>query len=263
MPRLLLINPNTTAAITERLAERARALAPPGARVIARTAAFGRPYLSDEAGVAIAAHAVLDAWETTCAAGEAPHAVLIGCFGDPGLFALREVAGVPATGLAEAAMREAARDGRYAIVTGGAAWAPMLERLAFSLDLLGPLAAIETVAETGAQLAADPALARRVIGAAVGRAAAHPGVARVIVGGAGLAGLADALADEAPVPLIDSVDAGVRDAWARALAVARLLHQPLGGPAGAAVGPPTGPTPSNPIPMPAGPAPGASAGDPR
>jgi hypothetical protein len=38
--------------------------------------------------------------------------VLIGCFGDPGLFALRESSACPVTGLAEASFIEAARRGR-------------------------------------------------------------------------------------------------------------------------------------------------------
>ena len=35
--------------------------------------------------------------------------MLVGCFGEPGCIALRELAGVPVIGLAEAAMREAAQ----------------------------------------------------------------------------------------------------------------------------------------------------------
>lgn len=53
--------------------------------------------------------------------------MLLACFGDPGLDALREVAPIPVVGLADAAGEAAIRLGRrFGVVTGGAAWAPML-----------------------------------------------------------------------------------------------------------------------------------------
>ncbi|WP_010106824.1 aspartate/glutamate racemase family protein, partial [Verminephrobacter aporrectodeae] len=120
-------------------------------------ARFGAPYIACEASYAVAAHTALDAWAHALAQPrQQPDAVLIGCFGDPGLMALRESSPAPVTGLAEASFIEAARHGRYAIVTGGARWAPMLHRLAQALGQAQALAGIHTVAPTGAQLAADP-----------------------------------------------------------------------------------------------------------
>ena len=107
---------------------------------------------------------------------------------------------------------EAASAGPYAIVTGGERWRPMLMRLARDLGLDGALAAIHTVAPSGAQLAADPDGATRLLAAACREAAALPGVQRVVLGGAGLAGIAARLQPEVPVPVIDSVQAGVRQA---------------------------------------------------
>lgn len=211
-PSLLLINPNTTAAVTTLLLQAGARHTPPGAQLLGCTAPFGEPYISDEAGLAIAGHAVLAAYDAQISAGMHPNGVLLGCFGDPGLLALRERAGVPVTGLAEAAMRAAAARGRYAIVTGGAAWAPMLRRLAFSLDLLAPLAGIVTVAPTGAQLLADPQAAGALLRQACEEAAAL-GADSVIVGGAALAGWAERLQPALAVPLIDSVQAGFAHAW--------------------------------------------------
>jgi hypothetical protein len=56
---------------------------------------------------------------------------------------------------------------------------------------------------------ADPALALRHLREAC-RAAARPGVRSLIVGGAGLAGYAQALQDGVDLPLIDSVQAGLK-----------------------------------------------------
>lgn len=206
--RLLVINPNTTAAVTQRLQQRIASVAGEAVHVEATTARFGAAYIADESSYAIGAHAALDAYTAHVEAGAKPDAIVLGCFGDPGVWALREASGVPVIGLAEAAMREAAEVGRYSIVTGGAAWKPMLERLARSLQLDGLLAGVFTVAPTAAQLAADPAMGQALLAEAC-RGAARDADA-VIVGGAALAGMAAMLQGEVRVPLIDSVDAGGR-----------------------------------------------------
>lgn len=214
MKRLLVVNPNTSERVSALLQQHVQAAA--GSHVVVKTvtARFGAPYIADEASYAIAAHAALDAWAAELAdpASPPPDTVLIGCFGDPGLMALRESSPAPVTGLAEAAFIEAARHGRYAIVTGGERWGPMLQRLAQALGQAQQLAGIHTVAPTGAQLAADPAAAYRLLAQACRDAAHQLGVQAVILGGAGLAGMAAAIQGNVPVPVIDSVTAGAH--WA-------------------------------------------------
>jgi Asp/Glu/hydantoin racemase len=155
---------------------------------------------------------VLDAWAAALADGAEPESILIGCFGDPGLFALREGSPAPVTGLAEAAFDEATRYGRFAIVTGGERWRPMLQRLAEALQCGPALAGIETVAPTGAELAVHPAEARVLLARACREAAARFDAQAIILGGAGLAGMAARVQSEVPVPVIDSVLAGARHA---------------------------------------------------
>ncbi|WP_367848288.1 aspartate/glutamate racemase family protein [Rhodoferax sp. WC2427] len=213
MRHLLVINPNTSDSVTGLLRTHILQASGPDVAVHMATARFGARYISSEASYAIAGHATLDAWAAWIAdGGPMPDAVLIGCFGDPGLLALRECSPVPVTGLAEAAFFEAAQHGRFAIVTGGVAWKPMLQRLAHSLGYGDRLAHIHTVQATGAELAADPAAARTLLAAACAEAAAQPGVQAVILGGAGLAGMAAQIQHAVPVPVVDSVLAGARQA---------------------------------------------------
>jgi len=227
--KLLVINPNTTESVTTLLLRQVRAAAGKGVTIDAVTARFGASYIADETSFAVAGHGVLDAWaahRAECVSRGEPEAdaVLIGCFGDPGCIALRELSGVPVIGLAEAAMREAAEHGRFAIVTGGAAWAPMLARLAKTLDLDASLAGIHVVAPTGAQLAADPQAAIALLRDACIAAAREAGA--VILGGAALAGMAKTIAPEVPVPLIDSVRAGAHAALAALKAAQRSSPTP-------------------------------------
>ena len=208
--QLLLINPNTSVATTERLSRVLVPMLPAGIDMELKTAAFGASYIACEASHAVAAHAVLDVWARYCGQHPEPiSGVLIGCFGDPGLFALRESSACPVTGLAEASFIEAAKHGEFAIVTGGERWKPMLERLAHSLGFAPLLQHIEIVQPTGAQLQADPAMALQCLGQAC-NAAAATGVKSIIMGGAGLAGYAQALQANCPLPLIDSASAGLR-----------------------------------------------------
>ena len=207
--RYLLINPNTNALTTQRLQDVLLPLLPQGVQLDVRTARFGAQYIACEASHAVAAHACLDAWVSQqSAASGSLNGVLIGCFGDPGLFALREVSGCPVTGLAEASFIQAASYGPFAIVTGGERWKPMLHRLAGSLGYGAQLRHIETVAPNGAALQADPDMAIRCLTQAC-QQAAQSGVAAIILGGAGLAGYARLLQPHVPLPLIDSALAGL------------------------------------------------------
>lgn len=202
MPRVLLINANTTQGVTELIERHARAAVSGKVEFKAVTAAFGAAYISTEAAYAVAGHAALDCLEREAGGCDA---VYLACFGDPGLFALREVSAVPVIGMAEACMKEAARNGRYSIVTGGPAWKPILERLAMALGFSQQLVSVRTLAMPGPQLAARPELIAQEI-----KSAEAEGANSIVIGGAALAGLAGKL--ESRIPLIDSVECGARAA---------------------------------------------------
>lgn len=205
MKRVLIINPNTTQAVTDKVLAACRA-SHPGLHWHGLTAAFGAPYVATEASYAVAAHAVLEAYERNAE----PHdAVLIACFGDPGLMALRELARVPVVGLAQASFEAAALRGPFGVVTGGRAWGPMLERFARMHRLDAGLRAIRTVELTGAQIAEDPPAAMQTLAAAC-RQCVDAGARHVVLGGAGLAGLAVQLQPLVEVPLLDNVLLGAQ-----------------------------------------------------
>lgn len=207
--RLLLINPNTSSSTTERLVQTLTPLLPADMRLDAHTAPFGATYIACEASHAIAAHACVQAWADYLATANATlKGVLIGCFGDPGLFALREMSNCPVTGLAEASFIQAAAHGPFAIVTGGERWKPMLHRLAGNLGFDKSLRHIETVVPSGAELQADPQMAIECLTTAC-KNASISGVKTLILGGAGLAGYAAQIQAMVDLPIIDSATAGL------------------------------------------------------
>lgn len=205
--RLLLINPNISASVTERLATVARAAARPGTHVTALTAPRGVPYISNRAEAQIAGAVVL---EMLAEHGPEHDGALIAAFGDPGLWAARELFDLPVVGMAEAAMHTAAMLGeRFAIVTFAPAlgnWyrdcvrdCSLAMRLAAIRSLTSTFGHIDDVAEEKAEALAE--LCARTIH--------EDGADVVILAGAPLAGLAAQIAHRVPVPLVEQVAAGV------------------------------------------------------
>lgn len=200
MKRCLVLNPNTTEAVTELVLGACRN-AQPGVAWEGRSARFGAAYIADEVAYAKASHAVIDAFEAYYADHDA---VLVACFGDPGLLAVRELAPVPVMGLAQASLRAAAGRGRFAVVTGGHAWRPMLERFARAHQLDGRLVGIHTVELTGAEIAAAPERALDDLTAAALRGI-EQGAEVILLGGAALYGLSIQLQPRLLAPVLDNV----------------------------------------------------------
>lgn len=203
--RILLINPNTTESVTALVAGHVGGIAGDAATFIPVTGRFGARYISTRASAAIAAHAALDAYAARRAGCDA---VYLACFGDPGLLALREVANIPVVGMAEASCMAAAKHGRFAIVTGGALWGPMLTEFVASIGLADRLTGVRTIAPTGAEIATDPDAALAALAKACSACATEDGADVVILGGAALAGLAERIQPDVPVPVLCSVATG-------------------------------------------------------
>jgi allantoin racemase len=239
--QLLVVNPNTSASVSALLRDHALHEAAGQCQVRVRTARFGASYISDEVSFSIAGHALLDAYAFDMAQPDQqpPDAVLIGCFGDPGLLALRQLSDAPVLGLAQASLQAAHQathqvtdqttgaSGRYAVITGGQAWVPMLHRLVAQLALDDTLSSIRAVDKTGAQLAACPTVAvQELADLCEDMLVKEPALNAVLLGGAALGGLAQPIQallrqrGVGDVLLMDSVAVSLQAAIAQAKAFA-------------------------------------------
>jgi Asp/Glu/hydantoin racemase len=117
------------------------------------------------------------------------------------------LAPVPVLGLADASAA-AAHGRRFGVVTGGAAWGPMLTEFFAARGYAGQLTGVRTVAPTGGEIARDPEAALALLAATCRDCVEKDEAEVVILGGAGLAGLAARL--DLPVPVLCSVEEGVR-----------------------------------------------------
>ncbi len=203
MTEILLINPNTTTSITHLVLKTAKRFASKGTKLRALTGAFGPRYIASRAGYAVAGHAALDALANDRGRKDA---VVLACFGDPGLAALKEVSKVPVVGMADASILQACALGnRFSIVTGGERWKSMLEEFVAGHGLSSRLASVRTVAPTGADIARNPKAAMALLARGCAACVREDGADVVILGGAGLAGLAAKLKSAVDVPLLDGV----------------------------------------------------------
>lgn len=231
--RILLINPNTMPEMTDLVVRVVTPHLPAGVTLVPATGRFGAQYIASRSAGAIAAHAALEAYAEH---GGACDAVYLACFGDPGLFALKELAEVPVIGMAEASCKVAAQKAdRFSIVTGGERWGPILHEFVAMLGLGERLAAVETVAPTGADIARDPDGSIALLAQACATTAARDGAGAVILGGAGLAGLAARVQPFVDIPVLCSVETGIaavlaamRDRPAKPTAGDLALPPPVG-----------------------------------
>lgn len=206
--RLLLLNPNTTVAVTDRLMEAGRKVAASGTELVPITAKRGVPYIATRAEAQIGGAIVL---EMLAEEHRQVDAAIIAAFGDPGLLGARELFDIPIVGMAEAAMLAACMLGRrFAIVTFASALGPwyqecvdlhgMTERCAGIRMLEGTFQSISDVQEEKESLLID--LAMRTI--------TETSADVLIFGGAPLSGLAERVRARIPVPVIDQVQAAVK-----------------------------------------------------
>ncbi len=115
--RITLINPNTSRAMTAKIAAAAREVAAPDVEIVAICPETGPAAIESHYDEAYASVAIAELIRADAAAGGSDGYV-IACFGDPGVDAARELVEVPVVGIAEAAMHVAVLSGRsFGIVT--------------------------------------------------------------------------------------------------------------------------------------------------
>lgn len=204
MVRLLVINPNTSPHVSGVIDAFVKKEAGAAVTVQTITANFGFHYIASRSAVAIAGHAVLDAAAEAIAAGANPDAIVLACFGDPGLEALQEMTGLPSVGFAEAGLHAAgAQEGTFLVATRGQVWCDMLRDLIRKLGLQNRVCGIHSINENGDVGAIASSLAA---------AARAGGASRIVVGGAGLIPMLPGLIEACPVPIFDPHRAAVRKA---------------------------------------------------
>jgi allantoin racemase len=226
--RLLVVNPNTSRAMTEtiRLAAEAAA-AGSGVEVEARCPANGPESIEGRFDEIVSAY-----WTLDCVMQVADRydGIVVACYGPhPAIEAIREAVEVPTMGIMEASVLYALPLGsRFSIVTTSPRWQPLLEEGVKLLGVEGRCASVRSSGLAVLDLDRLPAAQVRARLAEEARAAVESDGAEVILlGCAGMAGLEAAVAAAAGVPVVDGVRAAVALVGALARGGARTSKRNL------------------------------------
>jgi allantoin racemase len=210
--RLLLVNANTTQAVTDAVVREGRRCASHDTEIVGVTARFGANIVTAHPENTIAAYAALDLLASQYHSFDA--AILAISF-DSGLFAARDLLPIPVIGMTEAALHMACMlSRRFGVITFGGVSRPLYDDLFASYGLESRIATIHTI-ELGS--VKDYLTTQTLHGAileAAGSMQKSDGAEVVLICGAALAGIAHQLQSQSPVILLDGVPCAIRQAEA-------------------------------------------------
>jgi allantoin racemase len=208
--RILVLNPNFSDEITARLMSAAAEVTSPGVSLLAATAPRGVPYIATRAEAQIGGAIALEMLAERRGDFDA---AIIAAFGDPGLFAARELFDVPIIGMAEAAMLTACMLGRrFAIVSFARALEPWFQECVDAHGMKDRCAAICMLDEPFAAVSDVQVEKQEALVAEANQAVRAFNAEAIILAGAPLAGLATKVRDRIPVPVVDPIAAAVKQA---------------------------------------------------
>ena len=207
--RILIVNPNTTAAMTEKIAAAARAVAAPGTEIVAVNPPDGPVSIEGYYDEAFAVPGLLSEIAKGEASGVSAH--IIACFDDTGLEAARSLALAPVIGIGEAAFHLASMLGhRFVVVTTLSRSIAAIETNLLKYGLASRCAKVRAC-EVPVLALDDPASnASAQISAEIELAKREDNAEAIVLGCAGMADLAARLSEQHGLPVVDGVASAVK-----------------------------------------------------
>ncbi|MCX2730694.1 aspartate/glutamate racemase family protein [Saccharopolyspora sp. NFXS83] len=205
--RILVVNVNTTAAITESIGKQAAGAAAPGTEIVPLTPSFGAESVEGNYESYLAAIAVMEAVR---AYPEPFDAVIQAGYGEHGREGLQELLDVPVVDITEAAASTAQFVGRsYSVVTSLDRTVPLIEDRLSAAGLSGRCASVRASGLAVLDLDRDPAAAVDAIAEQAVRAVDDDRAEVICLGCGGMSGLAERVVERTGVPVVDGVTAAV------------------------------------------------------
>ncbi len=204
--KILVVNPNTTVSMTQKIGAAARAIARPDTEIVATNSQDGPASIQGFLDVATCVPGLLE----EVARHPDVDAVVIACFDDTGLDAVRTLVSVPVLGIGEAAYHAASMiASKFSVITTLSRSVPGLENNLMRYGLAQKCARVRATDIPVLKLEeGDPATLLKIRSEI--RVAIDEDMAEAIV--LGCAGMADLMADlstEFGLPVIDGVAAAV------------------------------------------------------
>lgn len=221
--KLLVINPNTTASMTQAIDATAQRVARSETRVVTMQPDHGPASIQGYLDIARSLDGLLDMAEQHKDAD----ATVVACFDDTGLDALRCIMDGPVIGIGEASFHAASMiAARFSVVTTLSRSIAGLSENLVKYGLMSRCAGIRAAEVPVLSLEADPEEARNRIEAEISKALSEDHAEAIVLGCSGMSGLAESLSLKFGVPVVDGVSSAV--AIAEALVRARLATSKVG-----------------------------------
>jgi allantoin racemase len=207
--RILIVNPNTTAAMTEKIGAAARSVAARGTEIVAVNPVDGPVSIEGYYDEALSAPGLLGEIVKGEALGVSAH--IIACFDDTALEAARSLASAPVVGIGEAAFHLASLLAyRFAVITTLSRSIAAIETNLLKYGLDRRCAAVRACEVPVLELENPSSGAFAQISAEVEGVKRDQRAEAVVLGCAGMADLASRLTEQHGLPVIDGVTAAVK-----------------------------------------------------
>lgn len=222
--KILLVNPNTTASMTEKAAIVARQVARPDTRIIATNPSVGPESIQGYHDVAMCLPGLLE----EIAQHPDVDAIVIACFDDTGLDAARCQVDIPVIGIGEAAFHAASMlSCRFSVITTLNRSVPGIEANLIRYGLAARCAGVRGTQIPVLDLDENDGAIFQRLSNEVHRALDEDGAEAIVLGCAGMADMIERLSRVFDVPFIDGIACATT--FAEALAAAGLKTSKLGG----------------------------------
>jgi allantoin racemase len=206
--RVLVINPNTTQAMTDEIGTVARAAAAPGTEIECVSPAAGPRSIDGFADEVLASYHTLDLVAQTNGRYDA---YVIACYGDPALAACREITDVPVVGIAEASFHMASLVAhKFSIVTVLPRVKPLLEELVMRNGMEHRCASIRCTPLTVLEIEEDIERTKRMMVDEARAAIEDDDAEAILLGCAGLGPIDKTMREALGVPVLDGTACAIK-----------------------------------------------------
>lgn len=224
MMKILVVNPNTTATMTQKIGAAAKASASRGTQIFATNPSMGPASIEGYYDEAISVVGLLDVMSRSTGYD----AAILACFDDTGLDAARCVSEKPVLGIGEAAFHIASLiAGKFSVVTTLSRSIPAIEHNLVRYGLASRCARVRAADVPVLELEREDSDARQRISYEIELAKVQDRAEAIVLGCAGMTDLAANLSAEHDIPVVDGVAAAVK--LAEAIASLGLKTSKLGG----------------------------------
>lgn len=213
MPRLLVVNPNSTVSMTTKIGRAAEAVAAPSTVIEAWTSESGPPSIQGPEDGEAALPGLFEKIRKGRDRGF--EAFVIACFDDTGLYEARRLTKSPVVGIGEAAFHAAMLIAdRFSVVTTLSVSVPIIEENLLRYGIGEKCAKVRACEVPVLDLEIPGSGAADRISAEIRNAIRADGCDAIVLGCAGMADLANELGRVHNIPVVDGVAAAVKIAEA-------------------------------------------------